>query len=540
MPNLNFLIFNAIRTGGYLRRKFTIPYVGGYCPNVTSFLSLTMFTGFFRVYFTLSAVLFAGAYSVSAQPNTAVTNNIERAHTLLNDVFAELNYNNSVGDIKMHIKGTYNYEGMSNKPGSARSFMMNGDIVISDGGEKLVRKDSFSRSGEDLITSLYDIDDEHINVKEAGEELKLTTKDKDKYLYKSLVFSPNLLMQVLLQDASRNSFISTTDKYHIIRHNNASGEALFLYINANTYFLERIDQPMYDVVNGDFYRSIFYSKYDVQDGYQVPGKIVVKRDTNIVYDLDIELKEILPRVEYGTVRLSQKNIGDWLYLVLMPKWNHKSVIADMKDYLVVFEPPGNPEAGYTLLDNIKRAYPGKEIKYLVVSHLHPDLMGGVRPFMEEGVTIVTTEGNRSYFQDIAINRHLFSEDVRVKKFITPKFQFVVLNKQEIRSGERIIQLYLLNKQSHHTDEYIVSYIPQEKMLIQSDLVKTWDLKENRNPDRKEKGLMEFIDANKINVKQIVQSWPLEKAPHVVDFNDVKPQSDSKLLKGSKKVLEVFN
>ncbi len=78
------------------------------------------------------------------------------------------------------------------------------------------------------------------------------------------------------------------------------------------------------------------------------------------------------------------------------------------------------------------------------------------------------------------------------------------------------------------------------MLIESDLVKTWDLKEGRKTDRKEKGLMEFIDANKINVKQIVQSWPLEKAPHVVEFDQVKPESDSKLLKGSKKVLEVFN
>lgn len=496
-----------------------------------------MFKGFLRRFFILFTAIFYFSGNAWAQSNVAVTNNIERAHTLLNDVYGELNYNNTVGDVKMQVKGTYNYQG---KPGASRSFTMSSDIAISDGGGKLVRKDSFTRAGEDPITSFYDIDAEHLNVNEAGEELKPTDKDKDKYLYESLIFTPNLLLQVMLQDASRNSFVSTTDNYHIIRHNNGSGNVYFLYINANTYFLERIDQPVYDVANGDHYRTITYSKYDIQDGYQVPGKITVKRDSVLIYDLSIDLKEILPRVEYGTGRLTQKNIGEWVNLVLMPKWNHKTVIADMKDFLVIFEPPGNPEAGYTLLDNIKRAYPGKEIKYCVVSHLHPELMGGVRPFMEEGITIVTTEGNRRYFDEIAVNRHLFSKDVRVKKFITPKFLFVTLNRQEIRSGERIIQLYLLNKQSHHTDEYIISYIPQEKMLIESDLVKTWDLKENRKPDKKEKGLMEFIEANKINVKQIVQTWPLDKAPHVVDFNQVKPESDSKLLKGSKKVLEVFN
>ena len=197
-----------------------------------------MFKGFFRDYTIISAVLLLTAGQLTAQPNVAVTNNIERAHTLLNDVYGELNYNNSVGDVKMHIKGVYNYEGMSNKPGSARAFILSGDIELSDGGSKLVRKDSFSRTGEDIITSFYDIDEERVNVKEAGEELKLTDKDKDKYLYKSLIFSPNLLLQVMLEDASRNTFISTTDNYHIIRHNNTSGDALFLYINSNTYFLE--------------------------------------------------------------------------------------------------------------------------------------------------------------------------------------------------------------------------------------------------------------------------------------------------------------
>ncbi|MCB9045069.1 MAG: hypothetical protein H6550_02900 [Chitinophagales bacterium] len=498
-----------------------------------------MFKGYFRVFLILFPLVFSSVTSPFAQTSNTITNNIERAQTLLNDVYAELNYNNTVGDLKMYIHGTYMHDAMTEQMGAAREFLMSGVITFSHGGEQLLRKDTFSRIGENTITSFYDINDEHINVTEANEVLKLSDKDREAYLYQSLIFSPNLLLQVVLKDASRNSFIASEDKYHIIRHNNRAGNAYFLYINSKTYYLEKIEQPMYDPVSGDYFRTITYSNYDVQDGYQAPGKIVISRDSTVLYNLSVDIREILPRVDYGTMRLSQKDIGEWLYLVPMAKWNCKTVIADMKDFLVVFEPPGTNEAGYTLIDNIKRAYPGKEIKYCVVSHQHPEHIGGIRPFMEDGAIIVTTEANRSYFQGIARNRHLFSPDVRVKKYITPKFLFVTLNKQEIKAGERVIQLFLLNKKSYHTDDYIISYIPSEKLLIEGDLIKTWNLKE-RALDKKERGLVEFIDDMKINVKQVVQTWPLENSPHVFDYDLIKPESNNKLLKGTKKVLDAFN
>jgi|GEM_PF-4789154 len=509
-----------------------------YCRIVMSLLSLTMFKGFLRGLFILS-VLSAGCLADAQAQSNTITNNIERAQSLLNDVYAELNYNNTVGDIKMHVHGTYKHGELTEQMGASREFVMSGHVTFSLGGEQLIRKDTFTRIGEDAIASFYDINTEHVNVTEANEVLKTSDADREKFLYESLLFSPNLLLQVILRDASRNNFIATEDKYHIIRHNNAAGNVFFLYINSKTYYLEKIEQPMYDPVSGDYFRTITYSNYDIQDGYQAPGKIVVKRDSNIIYNLSIDIVEILPRVEYGTMRLSQKNIGDWLYLVPLTKWNCKTVIADMKDFLVIFEPPATAEAGYTLIDNIKRAYPGKEIKYCVVSHQHPEHMGGVRPFMEEGTTIVTTEGNRSYFQGIARNRHLFSKDVRVKKFISPKFLFVTLNKQEIKAGDRVIQFYLLNKLSRHTDEYIISYIPSEKILIEGDLVKTWSLRE-RTLDSKERGLVQFIDEMKINVKQVVQTWPIEKSPDMFDYDVIKPEPSNKLLKGTKKVLDAFN
>lgn len=496
-----------------------------------------MLKSIFSVLF-LSSVCVAN--TAKAQPSNTIVNNLERAHTLLTDVYSEVNYGNTVGDVSMRLTGTYKYEGITGKPGSAREFVMASDIVMGNGGTQVVRKDTFTRQGEDIITSFYDIGPARINVTEANEELKLTDKDKTKYLYKSLIFSPNMLLQMILSDASGNNFISTDDKYHIIRHNNTAGEVYFLYINSKTYFLEKIDMPFYDVTSGDHFRTITYSDYNIIDGYQAPGKVTISKDTNVIYKLKIELREILPRTDYGTQRLTQKSVGQWLHVIPLPEWNSRAVVADLKDFLVVFEPPANAEAGYTLLDNIKRAYPNKEIRYCVVSHHHPEHMGGIRPFIEEGSIIVTTEGNRNYFTSIARNKHMFSKDVRVKKALTPKFQFITMNRYEIRAADRIIQFFLLNKYSQHADEYIISYIPSEKILIEGDLVKTSNLRKERQLSKQEQGLADFIEAEKINVKQIIQTWPLENSPHTFDYSIIRPESSNKLIQGTKKIMDVFN
>lgn len=491
------------------------------------------------IYFSAILALMVSIVNQSfAQPSTTVTNNIERAHSILSDVYQELNYNNSVGDVTLYVHGSYKFQGHYATPDEVKEYKMASHITFGKKGATLDRKDSFSRINT-VVLSSYKVTEDLVEVNNEGEKVETTIADRDKYLYESAIYFPNLLLQYMLKDASRNTFIATVDGQHIIRHDNHSGNVFYLYINTQTYFPERIDQPHYDNVIGDYFTSIFYNHYDLFDGYQTPSEVVIKKDSATIYNLKVHVDEIMPGIEESPVQLSQKKVGEWLYVIPLPLWNTKAVLADMKDFLVVFEPPVSPEAGYALLDNIKKAYPGKEIRYCIISHHHPDHMGGVRPFIEEGVTIVTTKGNEGYINEIANNKHIFSPAVRAKKNVIPKFLFITQNQYEIKAlGTRTIRLYLLNKKSYHTDEYIISYIPSDKILIEGDLMKTWNLKQ-RSLDRREKGLVDYIDDNKINVKQIIQTWPLEKAPVIFDYDLIKPEPNSKFLKGSKKVLEVF-
>lgn len=472
-----------------------------------------------------------------AQDNTTVINNINRANDILNGAFSEMNYNNSVGELRLILRGTYNHTGHYEAPNVTREYTLKSNILITEGGKSLVRNDTFSRQGSSILSN-YKIDDKIINVTEADEKLNLSPYDKEKYLYKSLMLNPNVFLQYVVKNKMRSTYTTSNDRHHIISHSNTSGDVYYIYINKETFLLDRIDQPMYDAVEGDYFLSTLYNKYNIRDGYQIPSHIVTYKDSLKLYDIDVEVKNILAFIDDYSHGMIHKKIGNWLYLIPMNKWNTKAVVADLDDYLVVFEPSSNPEAGYALLGYLNRAFRGKKIRYCVISHHHPDHMGGIRPFIENGTTIVTTKGNKDYIDALATNKHIFSGTVKLKKPVKPEYLFITDYAYEIKANKRTVVVYPFNENSAHTNEYLISYIPEDKILIEGDLIKAWDMK-SRDLLPREEGLNNYISNNNISVEQIVQTWPLENAPQIIDYESFAPKSENALKSTTDKLKNIF-
>ena len=78
--------------------------------------------------------------------------------------------------------------------------------------------------------------------------------------------------------------------------------------------------------------------------------------------------------------------------------SHNSVLIEMKDYLIVVEAPSGDDRSMAVMAEVKKLVSNKPIKYLVNTHHHFDHSGGVRAYAAEGVTIVTHELNRPYFE----------------------------------------------------------------------------------------------------------------------------------------------
>jgi glyoxylase-like metal-dependent hydrolase (beta-lactamase superfamily II) len=129
--------------------------------------------------------------------------------------------------------------------------------------------------------------------------------------------------------------------------------------------------------------------------------------------------------------------------------------------------PGSTSLSEAFIQKIKEKIPGKPIKYLAVTHYHSDHAGGARAFMAEGATILTTPGNKRFFERMAAASYKLVPDrfsrargkARIETFA---------KKRIITDGVRAVELINIGA-NPHTQESLVVYIPAEKILFQGDL-----------------------------------------------------------------------
>src|SRR5262249_5076427 len=80
--------------------------------------------------------------------------------------------------------------------------------------------------------------------------------------------------------------------------------------------------------------------------------------------------------------------------------SHNSLIVEMSDHLVVVDAPVTDGQSMWLLNTTKSQFPGKPIRWVVLTHHHMDHAGGVRGLLGEGTTLVVGQGNYKHFNEV--------------------------------------------------------------------------------------------------------------------------------------------
>jgi glyoxylase-like metal-dependent hydrolase (beta-lactamase superfamily II) len=148
--------------------------------------------------------------------------------------------------------------------------------------------------------------------------------------------------------------------------------------------------------------------------------------------------------------------------------SHNSLIVEKSDHLIVVEPALYESRSQAVIAQIKTRFPGKPIRYVIVSHFHIDHGGGVRTYAAEGATIVAGEASRTHFEAILAAPHTVFPD-RLQN--NPR-QVTVLG---VPSGEGLqlsggaVAVYPVLDQTHAAD-MVVPFIPVEGLLFVSDLL----------------------------------------------------------------------
>ena len=243
------------------------------------------------------------------------------------------------------------------------------------------------------------------------------------------------------------------------------------FIN-DQYLVERVESRMPDPVLGDTAVVTTYSDYKDFGNLKFPTRIRQTMAGTPV--LDIEVKEVQPNAPVDiqvpdVVRNAKENVtaekaaeGVWF----LAGGSHNSAAIEMKDYVIMVEAPLYDGRALAVISEIRKAIPGKPIRYVVNSHNHFDHSGGLRAAVGEGAALIAQAQAKPYYEKIFANPNRIAPDHLAKS--GKKVKVVPVNdKLVLDDGARKVEFHRIHP-SNHVDTFLMVYLPQEKLLIQAD------------------------------------------------------------------------
>jgi glyoxylase-like metal-dependent hydrolase (beta-lactamase superfamily II) len=145
------------------------------------------------------------------------------------------------------------------------------------------------------------------------------------------------------------------------------------------------------------------------------------------------------------------------------------LVVEFRDYLVAIEPYGNDVDSRRVITAITGKFPGKPIRYIVPTHHHDDHTGGLRTYIAEGITVMTTPGNREYVQRMSRGRWTIAPDLQAERQTPVKIEVTTGKRTVLNDGDQVLELLDIGP-SPHADEMLVAWLPRQHLLSQGDLL----------------------------------------------------------------------
>lgn len=161
-----------------------------------------------------------------------------------------------------------------------------------------------------------------------------------------------------------------------------------------------------------------------------------------------------PADEDQSVKVSFKEVGKGIYQVLGS--SHHNLLIEGPDGLAIVDAVWYPRRSRAILEHIYKRWPDKPLKYVILTHHHPDHTGGLAPFAEAGAIVVTAKTNEAYFQNI-----LSKTTSRAPNMIA------IENRGKLEGIGRNIEVYDIP--NSHAHGVIAVYVPDAKLLFNTDL-----------------------------------------------------------------------
>jgi len=148
---------------------------------------------------------------------------------------------------------------------------------------------------------------------------------------------------------------------------------------------------------------------------------------------------------------------------------HNSVVIEMDTYLVIFEAPIHERLSEWMIRESKKRYPGKPIKYLMLTHHHWDHTSGARTYVAEGATVIVGKGEKEHLARMFSAPGTILND-RLQRNPRKANLIEVSGKYMVKEAKREIDMYLID--TAHSIGMLIAYVPDVKLGFVTDLWNT--------------------------------------------------------------------
>ncbi len=269
--------------------------------------------------------------------------------------------------------------------------------------------------------------------------------------------------------------------HDVITFASTNGIQWTAYFDARTHLLTKYEQIVSDNVMGDAVQETIFPGYRTVGKLQVPTGRVTTRAGDTIEEVsysDVQFNVRLPESAFAKptdleelpqptpAPTRETKLAEGVYLF---ESGSNSLVVEFKDYLMVIEPYAGGRGPKPTINKAREMFPNKPVKYVVVTHHHDDHSGGLRSYVAEGVTVVTTPQNESYFKKMASGSFTINRDDQTKNKKQPSFSFVQNKKMVVTDGNQTVEIIDIGPSPHAT-EMLIAYLPKEKLVFQGDLV----------------------------------------------------------------------
>jgi glyoxylase-like metal-dependent hydrolase (beta-lactamase superfamily II) len=167
-----------------------------------------------------------------------------------------------------------------------------------------------------------------------------------------------------------------------------------------------------------------------------------------------------------------------------------NLIVAMKDFLVVFDAPYGELQSRWVIDAAKAKYPGKPIKYLVLTHHHMDHAGGTRTYVAEGASLIVPSESVEYFQKTLSGPHTLVPDA-LEGNPRPLNIYGVYEIMTLKDETAELRLYNLSGadsendprlKNAHSDGMLIGHVVDSKLMYVTDMISPRGVPIARTPE----------------------------------------------------------